>query len=255
MSPEAGWLWSLAAPFALVVARIAPVAFLCPVLGGAVAPPTVRLGVALALAAFVTGQLPKGASPEPGSATAFVAALTVEALLGLGLGLLASAPFDAARVGGRLIDLVRGSSAEAALPLSGSRETASGDLLYQLLVALAAAGAVVPAIVSALCRSFAAVPAGSAAARALDWEGAAAVTGRVLSVGLAIAAPAAVACLLVDLAIGLAGRFASAFHLHDQLPGARLLVGAIAFWAGVGATASALLDESLAAAASFPVAP
>jgi type III secretion protein T len=105
------WWWQELVPFALAIARLAPVTFLCPLLGGAVAPPTVRLGVALALASFLVRATPRTALPD--SLSTFVVALGLEALLGVGLGLAAAAPFDAARVGGRLVDLARGSSAEA----------------------------------------------------------------------------------------------------------------------------------------------
>lgn len=235
------WLWRELALAALILARLAPVTFLCPVLGGSVAPPTVRLGVALALTAFIARHQRPAAGLDLDSATSVIAALAAEGVFGLGLGLASAAPFDAARVGGRLIDLARGSSAEAALPVAGTKEAASGDLLYQLLVALAALGTVVPAIVGALCRSFAAVPIGTALSMPVEWEQAIAVSGSVLATGLAIAAPVIVACLTVELTLGLATRLGSAFHLQDQLPGLRLIVGAITFWVGLGATANAML--------------
>ncbi len=74
----------------------------------------------------------------------FVGRAAHELLFGLVLGMASSLPFDAARIGGRFIDLFRGSSAEAALPLSGSKESAMGDALYQLLLALAASGIAMP---------------------------------------------------------------------------------------------------------------
>ena len=46
-----------------------------------------------------------------------------EASVGLLVGMGAALPFDGARMGGRLIDLVRGTSAEAALPVAGHRES------------------------------------------------------------------------------------------------------------------------------------
>jgi flagellar biosynthesis protein FliR len=236
------WLWRELAPYAFTVARLAPVAFLCPLLGGSIAPPTVRLGVALVLAGFAVRVSPAVATPE--SVPGFVGALLVECLLGLGLGLAASAPFDAARVGGRLMDLARGSSAEAALPHAGSRETASGDLLYQLLVALAAAGIVLPNLVATLCRSFAAVPPGTAAISMLDPEAAIRVTGSVLATGLAIAAPVIAVCLLIDATLALAARIGPSFALQEQMTGLRLTAGAVAFWFGLGGVASALLERA-----------
>jgi type III secretion protein T len=242
LSAADGWLWRELAPWALAVARLAPVTFLCPLLGGAVAPPTVRLGVALALAGFAVRVSP--ATWVPQTVAGFVGALLLEGLMGLGIGLAAAAPFDAARVGGRLIDLGRGSSAEAALPHVGSRETASGDLLYQLLVAVAATGAVLPNLVASLFRGFAAVPPGRAALALLDVDEAIRVTGSVLATGLAVAAPVVVACLLVDASLALAARIGPSFALAEQVAGARLLVGALAFWIGLGSAAEALLTHA-----------
>lgn len=242
MSPSSASLWALLAPHALAVARLAPVTFLCPLLGGAVAPPTVRLGVALALAGFAVRVAPAAELPQ--SLPGFVSALLLEALFGLGLGLAASAPFDAARVSGRLVDLARGSSAEAALPHAGSRETASGDLLYQLLVAAAATGVALPALVSALLRGFVAVPPGRAALALVDLDSAIETTGGVLATGLAVAAPIFAACLLVDAVAAAAARLGPSFGLQEQLPGARLVVGALAFWVGVGSAADALLARA-----------
>ena len=50
-----------------------------------------------------------------------------EMVYGTSVGLVAALPFDAARMGGRFIDLFRGTSAEASLPMAGSRESATGD--------------------------------------------------------------------------------------------------------------------------------
>jgi type III secretion protein T len=243
MNEAGSWFFSAVAPYALATARLAPITFLCPVLGGAVAPPTVRLGVALSLSAFAVRVSPD--APVSPSAAGFVAALLLEGLVGLTLGLAAAAPFDAARVSGRFIDLARGSSAEAALPHAGSRETASGDLLYQLLVALAATGIALPQLVSALARGFALVPPGTATLAMANLDEAIRVTGAVLSVGLAVAAPVFVACLLVDLSVALAARLAPSLGLQEQLSGVRLIVGALAFWVGIGAAAQSLLDTAM----------
>src|SRR5262249_56645370 len=83
-----------------------------------------------------------------------------EAGVGLLMGLGAALPFDAARIGGRLVDLVRGTSAEAALPVAGHRESAAADVLHQLLLALALAGGAVPRMVRALGRSMVLLPPG-----------------------------------------------------------------------------------------------
>src|SRR4051812_11868241 len=146
---------------ALCAARVLPVVFLCPVLGGNAAPTTVKLGIVLSLALCV--HVAGGVAPaqEVSDQVDLAAMLGREVVFGLVLGLIASLPFDAARIGGRFIDLFRGSSAEAALPYAGTREAAAGDGLYHLLVALVAQGAVFPLILQGLFHSFAVVKLGA----------------------------------------------------------------------------------------------
>ena len=130
---------------ALCGARLVPVAFLCPALGGQGVPTTVKLGLCLSLSVFfhaAAGVAPVG----PLDGGSFAAGALRELLFGTALGLVAALPFDSARIGGKLIELFRGSTAEAALPSAGTRESALGDGLTQLLVALAATGAGMPLV-------------------------------------------------------------------------------------------------------------
>ncbi|MFZ5441481.1 MAG: flagellar biosynthetic protein FliR, partial [Myxococcota bacterium] len=144
---------------ALVSARLVPVAFLCPLFGGTHAPTHVKLGIVLALSLFL--HLGGGVSaPAVASTFELVGLMTQEVVFGTSLGLIAALPFDVARMGGRFIDLFRGSSAEAALPMAGTKEAASGDALYHLLLALGSAGAVWPAMITALSRSYGLVAPG-----------------------------------------------------------------------------------------------
>jgi type III secretory pathway component EscT len=136
--------------WALASLRVLPVTFLCPVLGGQLVPAPVRLAVAGALALALrplVGNVPEGSSEV-------LVRGGREATLGLLIGMGAALPFDAARIGGRLVDLVRGTSAEAALPVAGHREAATGDLLHQLLLSVAVAGGGLPVLVHALARSY-----------------------------------------------------------------------------------------------------
>lgn len=244
-----GAAWAALSPHVLAVAlcavRLAPVALLCPLLGGQALPAGVRLGPVLALALFahLAGGVHAPAGLEAAGAWALGAAALREAGFGVALGMCAALPFDAARVGGRLADLFRGASAEAALPQVGARETATGDLLYQLLVALAASGPLGPQLVGALLRTFVVVPLGAPHAS----EGVAAQAGAwaagALAAGLALGAPLAAASLLADALVGLAGRAAPQLPLGEAAAPLRLLGGGVVLWLGVGALAGRLLVE------------
>ncbi len=238
-------VWPHAAAMALCAARLLPVALLCPVLGGQAAPGSVRLGVVLSLAGglhFAGGV----AAPADLDAWALVAAALREAGFGVALGLVAALPFDAARIGGRLADLFRGTSAEASLPGVGTRESATGEGLHQLLVALAVSSGASSWAVCALWRSFAAVPAGGPSSTEALVEQVASVAGTGLATGLAIGAPVAGLALAADAAVGLVGRAAPQLHLPEIAAPLRILGGGALLWLSVGAIAQRLLAEAVA---------
>lgn len=231
---------------ALISARLLPVAFLCPLLGGQHAPMHVKLGLVLALAMFLHLAAGVGAPEGLTHALDYVGVAFKEIVFGMTLGLVASLPFDAARMGGRFIDLFRGSSAEAALPLAGSKEAATGDALYHLLLALASTGVVMPLILGALFKSFAVVQLGAfvhTEAVALQAVG---LVGGAFATGLAIGAPIAGAALAVDACLGLASRAAPNMNLQDTGAPLRILGGGAILWLGIGVLAGRLQEVAAA---------
>lgn len=229
---------------ALVSARLVPVAFLCPLFGGTHAPTHVKLGVVLALSLFL--HLAGGVvAPATSSTFELVGLMTQEVVFGTSLGLIAALPFDLARMGGRFIDLFRGSSAEAALPMAGTKEAATGDALYHLLLALGSAGVVWPAMIAALSRSYGLVPPGAfhhTEALALHVAG---LVGSAFSTGLALGAPIAALSLTIDACLGLASRAAPNMNLQDVGSPLRILGGGAVLWLGVGIIAARLQDFGL----------
>ena len=189
---------------ALCSARLLPVAFLCPLLGGQAAPTTVKLALVLSLALFlhrVAGVSP----PVPVDTPLKLAAGAMRELAyGTSVGLVAALPFDAARMGGRFIDLFRGTSAEASLPVAGSRESATGDVLHQLLVGMVITGGLMPVVLAGLVRGFGWVRLGAY----VPTEGAVlavvGLAGGAMATGLALGAP--VAAAVMGAARGTQGR-------------------------------------------------
>ncbi|MEW5739548.1 MAG: flagellar biosynthetic protein FliR [Myxococcota bacterium] len=227
---------------ALIGARLVPVAFLCPLLGGSHAPTHVKLGLVLALSLFL--HVAGGIGLPPGAVNAFdfVGIAFKEVLLGTTLGLIASLPFDAARMGGRFIDLFRGSSAEAALPMAGTKEAATGDALYHLLLALASTGVVMPLTLAALFKSYTLAPLGTFVHSEDVAMQVAALVGGAFATGLAIGAPIAGASLAVDACLGLASRAAPGMNLQDTGAPLRILGGGAVIWLAVGLFAARLQE-------------
>lgn len=238
---------------ALCCARLVPIAFLCPLLGGQAAPVTVRLALVLGLALFLRLEAGVGWG-APGVSPLELGALGVrEAVYGMSVGLVAALPFDAARMGGRFIDLFRGTSAEASLPVAGSRESAAGDGLYQLLVALVVSGGLFPLVVSGLLRGFAAVPLGAFVPSEPAALHVVLLAGGAMATGLAVGAPVAAAVLAVDCFLGLASRVAPQLNLQEAGAPLRVLGGGALLWLGTGVLCERLLAGVLSTEGALSV--
>jgi type III secretion protein T len=225
---------------ALIACRLLPVAFLCPLFGGSASPMTVKLGVVMSLSLFL--HVAAGIDAQVGASVFEVGAVAFqEMIFGSTLGLLASLPFDTARMGGRFIDLFRGSSAEAALPLVGSKEAASGDLLYNVLVAGASVGVVMPLIISSLFRSFQLVQLGSFVHSTDVAMAVVACVSTAMGTALSIGAPIAAVALGADMLLGLAARASSNINLQDVGSPLKILGGGAVFWLSLGVVSERLL--------------
>lgn len=226
---------------AACAARLLPCTLLCPLLGGQTAPMTVRLALVLVLSLFAHFCGGIGLPSGVVSAWAVGAVIGRELLFGTAIGLVAGLPFDAARMGGRFVDLFRGSSAEAALPVAGSRDSATADGMYHLLISLAVTAGALPLVLAAFFKSFTLVPIGTAVMSetvALQLVG---LAGVALATGLAIGAPIAGVSLCVDALIGFVSRAAPGMNLQDQGAPLRILCGGAVLWLSLGLFAERLL--------------
>lgn len=241
--PSAPWLQALETHLwsvALCSARFLPAAFMSPIFGGATAPGVVRLGALLSIGAVLhfAGGL---RAPDVQSGWELLAMAARELTFGMAIGLVASLPFDAARMGGRIVDLVRGSSAEASLPLVGSRESASGELLYQLTISLAALGGGLAWVIRAIGTSFTVVQLGTPVATEAAALHVVQLAGAALGTGLAIGAPVAALSLAVDAAVAFATRAGSGANLQELAAPLRILGGGLVLWLAVGIISERLL--------------
>ncbi len=231
---------------ALCSARLLPVVFLCPLLGGQATPMPVKLAVVLSLALFLHHGAGVALSAPVTSPVGLLALTLKELSYGTVLGLVAALPFDAARMGGRFIDLFRGTSAEASLPVTGTRESASGEMLYQLLVGLAMTGGLMPWVLAGVLRSFGPVRLGAhvpSEGVSLQVVG---LVGQAVSTGLSVGVPVAVVTMTVDGLLGVLSRVAPALNARDLGAPLRILAGGALLWLGVGALCERLWVDVLA---------
>lgn len=238
-------------PAALLAAlRLAPVALASPFLGGPLVPPLVRVALAGGLGLAGAGLSDPGAVPQ--GALALAAACARELTLGTVLALLASAPVEAARAAGRLADTLRGATlSELHVAPIRQRESASGDLLAQWVVVLAAWSGGDRLLVSGLLGSFASIPAGAPFPVHAAREAALLAAGEVLACAVAIAAPVAAGVLAADLALALAARVSPPLGPVNAAQPARAALGLLAL-AGAASAAGGRLVSLVALAGRMP---
>ncbi len=238
------WLESLGPDIvgvALCAARLLPIAFLCPLLGGQATPTMVRLSLVLSLSLFL--RVEAGLELDaPVASTVVLGGLVIrELVFGTSVGLVAALPFDAARMGGRFIDLLRGTSAEASLPMAGSRESAAGEGLYHLLVTLVISGGAWPLVMGGVLRGFGVVRLGAFVPTEAATLHVVFLAGAAMATGLAVGAPIAAAVLAVDCFLGLASRAAPQVNLQEVGAPLKILGGGALLWLGTGVLCERLL--------------
>ncbi|GEL70757.1 EscT/YscT/HrcT family type III secretion system export apparatus protein [Myxococcus virescens] len=244
LEPLRAWLESLAPDIivvALCAARLLPMTFLCPLLGGQATPTMVRLALVLSLSLFLRVEAGVVLDAPVTSAVALGGWVIRELLFGTSVGLVAALPFDAARMGGRFIDLLRGTSAEVSLPLAGSRESAAGEGLYHLLVALVVSGGMWPLVLSSVLRGFGVVKLGAFVPTEAATLHVVLLAGAAMATGLAVGAPIAAAVLTVDCFLGLASRAAPQVNLQEVGTPLKILGGGALLWLGTGVLCERLL--------------
>jgi flagellar biosynthetic protein FliR len=205
----------------LGAARVLPVIWMVAPLGGPRLPATVRVGFALLLALVAAPALVANAGVgalADLSVLRFTLLLARELVIGLCLGLVASAAFRAAEVAGRLGDSLRGANvAEILVPTAEERASPLG-VLYLLLatiVFLQIGG--VPRLVEALLSSYRTLPVGGGLGEPAARRAALIVlvaSAKLIASGMALAAPVVVALWLTDLALGLIARAAPSVPVY-----------------------------------------
>jgi flagellar biosynthetic protein FliR len=169
-----------------------------------------------------------------------------EVAVGLTLGFVGSLVFRAAETAGRLTDILRGANlAEVLNPISDERTSPLGDVTLLLAVVIFLEIGGLGHVASALARSYDAVPV-AATARPAGFAQAAALavaaSAQMLEAALGLAAPALVALLLADLALGALGRVAPQIPLYFVGMPLKALLGVGALLMAVGA-----IDQTLSA--------
>jgi type III secretion protein SpaR/YscT/HrcT len=224
-------------------ARTIPFVWLIPAFGGPNLPARVRLALGFALSALcfplVAGRLPSG------GAVLWSLLLLREVGVGLVMGFVAACMFRAVEAAGWLTDVLRGANlAEVIAPEQGSRSSPLGELLLLLAVVIFLEMGGAGILATALARSYQAVPLGAASPGPTSLHAAAflviAASAKLIEAAIGLAAPALVALLLADMALGALGRAVPQIPVYFVGMPAKALLGVGALLAGLATLDSAL---------------
>jgi flagellar biosynthetic protein FliR len=141
-----------------------------------------------------------------------VGLLVREIAVGTVLALAATCLFEGLRMGGQMVDALRGGAAEHSLvPMTEERTSPLGDLYLLLAICVFFASGGPALFVQALRESLVQLPLDGSISGDLGTIAVSmvlSVTGEAIRVGVAIAFPAALAVLLVDIVLGFMNRTA-----------------------------------------------
>jgi type III secretory pathway component EscT len=215
------------------------VALVSPFLGGPLVPPLVRVALAAGLGAAASGLGPVLSTPR---GVDFAAGCVRELAVGVVLALLVSAPVEAARAAGRLVDTFRGATlAELHVAPIRQRESASGDLLAQWVVVLAAWVGGDRLVVRGLVEGLAVLPPGTAFPAGAALVLSLGAARDLLAAAVAVSAPAAAGVIAADLALALVARVAPQLGAVNAAQPARAALGLLALAAASAAAGGRLV--------------
>jgi flagellar biosynthesis protein FliR len=219
-----------AAIFFLALLRWVTIAQLCPFLGGKLVPATVKIGLSMVLAWFVTPSL-SAALPVPlrlGQLRFFFAALH-EIGIGLLLGFGASLVFLAATMGGEFLDTTRGTlTANVLVPQLQIQTTLLGDFYFQLFVVLYLLAGGHIFFLSAVIDSFQLFPpTGAFPAAALVNASFVKMAVSMFGIMVKVVAPAILVLVMTDVVLGVANRMAPQLDVFFIGLGLKPLVGLV----------------------------
>lgn len=197
--------------FALVMGRVMPLILFAPFIGGELVPSEVKLGVGVVLSAMVYPFVSQ--TVIPASALAFVLLLLKEVFVGYVVAYAASFAFEAARSAGTLVDTMSGANmATVLVPQIQQQASLFADFKFQVVILLFLGLGGQRLVIQALAESFTAIPLSAWPRFAHGFwplfELTLRVSGDLVLVAVALAAPASIATFITDLALGLINRVA-----------------------------------------------
>jgi flagellar biosynthetic protein FliR len=226
--------------FWLLATRLTGFLLLAPGIQDMQVPKLVRVSAIVWLSCFMTPLVPAPTylGLDWGS---LLAAISMEFLFGLGLGLVTRLVLSALQAGGSLMDNdLALSAAQQLSPTAGISGGVMGRILMLVGLGYFWMSDYLSALIVGIQQSFRVLPLGAVGITAASLEVMTRLTGEVFAAGLIIAAPIALLCFIVTMALGFLSRSVQQLNVFNESFTLRVVVGG----AGVVIFLPLLLDLS-----------
>jgi flagellar biosynthetic protein FliR len=233
----------------LLVMRIIPIIFQTPFLGGKLVPAETRMGLAFGLSVlcypFAKQQLQ---GPIDTSGLVYVVLMLKELFVGYVIGFLASELFYAMEIGGRAVDVMRGSNmAEVQVPELQLRASPFGEFSFQLLLIVFCALDGHAYFIQSVIESFRVVPADGWPAMHGGFENFTKeileYTSQLFAIAFALVFPGLFAAFIIDVVFGMFNRVAPQLNAYFMAMGIKALAGIAMFMFALSLLLGQLADR------------
>jgi flagellar biosynthetic protein FliR len=188
-------------------------------------PRLVRVSVIVWLACFMTPLVAAPATIDLAWASLLVS-LVLEFLFGLGLGLVTRLVLSALQVGGSLMDNdLALSAAQQLSPTAGISGGVMGRILMLVGLAYFWISDYLSALLLGIQQSFRVLPLGSVGVTQASLDLMIKLSGELFAAGLIIAAPIAILCFIVTMALGFLSRSVQQLNVFNESFTLRVIVG------------------------------
>jgi len=218
----------------MVVLRSLGIILQLPMIAGHPLPIMVRLGICVALATLLAGLI--AVADVPPTLWGLIAAAAFEVMLGLAMGFVIRVTFGSVEMAGRIISSEIGLTATPGLGAPEPAQEPIAALMSTLAIVLFFMFGAHEGLLVALARSFQVCPAGAATFAGTAGSSFVSDTGRMIELGVRIAAPFIAMNFLVNFAFSVLGKAVPKMNVFIVSFSARALFGL-----GLLSTAGALV--------------
>ena len=221
--------------FALVMMRIVPIIFQTPFMGGRLVPTETRIGLTIGLSILVFPFAQDGMNGTLDiNWLAYIVLMGKEVFIGFVIGFIAAELFYAMEIGGRALDVMRGSNmAEVQVPELQLRASPIGQFNFQLLLvvfcALNGHGLFIESIIDSY--RMVAIDGFPAFTRGFDEmiDQILLYTNNLFGLAFALVFPGLFASFLVDVVFGMFNRIAPQLNAYFMAMGVKAMAGLAMF--------------------------